>query len=141
MSPAMAQISTKHPAPLVIEPAVPHDAHDADTFKCALPIEFLIPGARTWVEDVRVAHVNAAELNTPEGKAAQSVVQAWLSGVGLEGGRLHIWGREKYGRLLADLEARGGVMLSDVVIAQGGSKPQLWRPDRLKGWVWYPVDE
>jgi hypothetical protein len=33
------------------------------------------------------------------------------------------------------------VMLSDVVIAQGGSKPQLWRPDRLKGWVWYPVDE
>ena len=134
------QISTKKPAVMVIEPVEPHDAHDADTVRVAIPMWSMVPGATTWVEDVRIAHVNAAELNTDLGKKARAATVAWLEGHKAARLRLHIWGREKYGRLLGDLEAQDG-FLSEVVLSLEGSRPMLAVADRHRGAVWHPVDE
>jgi hypothetical protein len=119
------RISTKKPPRLILGPCVPLVAHDADTIKVQVPMDAMIPGAVPggWVEDVRLAHVNAPELATPEGVEALRRVDDWLAQTATV--RLHVWGREKYGRLLGDLEDELGAMLSTFVLGISGSKPMV----------------
>jgi hypothetical protein len=124
-----ARVNTKVPPLLTIEPVLPLAAHDGDTFRVAVPMEVLIPGVVKggWSENVRLAHVNAPELSTVQGYAAWQAVEKWLREH--SGYRLHVWGREKYGRLLADLEAADGteegLLLSTFVAALPGTKPMM----------------
>lgn len=126
------RISTKGEAPLKIAPAVVTDVHDGDTFHVSLPMYALIPGVEPggWIEDVRLAHVNAPELSTAAGQTALTSVRGWILSKALApatGGPflLHVWGRDKYGRLLADLEATDGELLSAYVLTLGGAVPML----------------
>lgn len=110
-------------ARLIVEPCTLVSVHDADTFRARLPLDALwaeiVGGA---VADVRVAHVNAAELSTTEGQLAQANVEGWL--VARQPLRLLIYGREKYGRVLADaISILTGDRLSDYVLGLEGSVP------------------
>lgn len=124
-----ATISTKAPAPLIMEPVTVLDNHDGDSFHASFAMDVLIPGAepKGWKEDCRLAHVNAAELATPLGKGAQAAVAKWLADRGMGPFRLHVWGREKYGRLLSDLEDPTGALLSAYVLTIAGTVPMLVR--------------
>jgi endonuclease YncB( thermonuclease family) len=112
--------STKR-ARLVLGPATPGVAHDADTFRVSLDMGALIPGAKFWEEDVRLAHVDAPELSTQAGRDARDAVSIWLAAH--TPGTLTVYGRDKYGRLLADYSALSGDTLSAFVARLDGSRP------------------
>lgn len=79
---------------------------DGDTIEAA----FLLP------VHLRVAGVNAPEHNTEAGRKAREAVQ------GLVAGKLllaDLRGREKYGRLMAEVALEGGGKLSDWLVEQG----------------------
>jgi endonuclease YncB( thermonuclease family) len=122
-----AKISTKAPAPLILQPVTVTAVHDGDTFHVSFAMHVLLPGATPgWSEDVRLAHVNAPELNTPLGVSAKAALDDWVRIWQPDGLRLHVWGRDKYGRLLADLESLGaGGMLSRQIAAQAGTTAML----------------
>lgn len=121
-------ISTKAPV-LVLHPARVESVHDADTIHVSLPMYALIPGADEWLENVRVAKVNAAELSTDAGKRAAIEVANLLGpgGPTSDGHELLVYGRDKYGRLLADLTLRDGKLLSEFVMGLPGSSPMNLR--------------
>jgi endonuclease YncB( thermonuclease family) len=99
-------------------------AHDGDTFRVQAPLGGLWPEITNAVLDIRVAHVNAAELNTDLGKAAHDKVTAWL--LVHTPLRLFIYGREKYGRVLADAQIATGTdptLLSQYVLSLDGTRP------------------
>lgn len=121
------RVDTTVPAPLELAPAVAVSVHDGDTFRVALPLHYLVPGviADGWVEDVRLAHVNAAELSTGAGLAAAQAVAGWLLPPGgpVKRLRVYVWGRDKYGRLLADVAGPDGALLSAFVASLSGTAP------------------
>jgi endonuclease YncB( thermonuclease family) len=91
--------------------------HDGDTVMAAVPgLGKTLGLAAPALVTVRVAHVNAAELDTAEGKRLRTVVRAWTTGKTFT---LHVYGREKYGRVLADLIDSTGATLSSVLIGEG----------------------
>lgn len=70
--------------------------------------------------------MNAPELATASGKAALAAVEGWLA----EHGPifdLWIFGRDKYGRLLADVADPAGDRLSAFVLTLDGSVPMTAR--------------
>jgi endonuclease YncB( thermonuclease family) len=85
---------------LTILPVTVISVHDGDTLHFDVPMRVLHPEMKLYDLDVRVAFVNAAELNTQNGQIARDRVKQWLSVRG--GGKLIVYGREKYGRALAD---------------------------------------
>jgi endonuclease YncB( thermonuclease family) len=85
-------------------------AVDGDTLDCA----YLVPVR------VRVYGINSPEKNTAAGKVAKEAAAK------LTGGQLlpaELYGREKYGRLLADLILPDGRYLSRAMIDGGNAKP------------------
>lgn len=116
-------VNTKVDPALVIGPGRIVSVHDGDSLRVSLPMWAMIPGSSVagWVEDVRVAHCNAPELLTDAGKAAAKAVAAWAGQQSTV--TLLVWGREKYGRLLADLRTESGELLSAFVLALEGTKP------------------
>lgn len=91
-------------------------AVDGDTLSCA----YLVPVT------VRVNGINAPEIRTAPGRQAKMFLSAMIDGK-LVAATLH--GREKYGRLLADIHVNGRP-LSDVMIEAGHAKPWDGRGER-----------
>lgn len=71
-------------------------------------------------EKVRLAHCDAAELADPGGRAARDAVKSWLAAQPFA---MVGFGRDKYGRWLADCERGDGTLLSAFVLALPGSVP------------------
>lgn len=103
---------------------------DGDTFHVEGTVRFDVaeafPGltleaAVVVREKIRLAHCNAPERFTPEGKAAKAAVTEWLG----DGSRLAMIGRgrDKYGRWLADVTRDDGQLLSAFVLGLQGSVP------------------
>lgn len=79
---------------------------------------------------VRLAGVNAPETSTPEGRAAQVYVAAWVADHGPVFTLRTVKDRkEKWGRYLADLIARDGPSLCRSLIDAGHAVPYM--ADRL----------
>lgn len=119
------KIDTRRPPLLTLEPVTPVSNHDGDTFTASFRMDAILQGAKQWEEKIRLAHVNAPELRVsgklnPVGVAARDAVAQWLIDHSVL--RLDIWGREKYGRLLADAIGEDE-KLSDFVAGLTGSKP------------------
>jgi endonuclease YncB( thermonuclease family) len=107
--------------PLVIRPILVESVHDGDSLTVQLPLKYLWPGVRDVGEKIRLAHVNAPELATTAGKDARGEVVGWVLTHGPF--ELVCYGREKYGRLLADLRSTDGSgdLLSEFVAGLGGT--------------------
>ncbi len=92
--------------------------YDADTVTVDLDM-----GMRHWQKSVhvRLAGVNAPELNTPEGKTARDAVQV----VAPLGMRVKVLSHrfEKYGRLLGTIILDGGVNLNYWLVENGYAVP------------------
>jgi hypothetical protein len=112
--------------------------HDADTFHVVgtivLPlVDAVAPGTLRGLdydmvtvvrEKVRVAHCNAPELSTPQGRPARDAVKQWLS----EPFRMLGYGRDNYGRWLADAQRISDqTLLSQFVLSLPGSVPMSVR--------------
>jgi endonuclease YncB( thermonuclease family) len=117
-------VSTAKPR-LVIGPAQPTRVIDADTLKFSLPMHAIFPDIKSdgFEPTVRVAHVNAAELGTVEGDSARAAVLGWVSNSDHSVGTLLVYGRDKFGRLLADYRTNDGGVLSEMVMALVGTEP------------------
>lgn len=100
----------------MIGPCTFASAHDGDTFRVHVPLDAAIPGL-PWTPDIRLAHVNAAELNTDLGKAQYAQLVEWFTKVTTF--TLFIFGPDKYGRTVADVKLPNGQLLSDYMLAQG----------------------
>lgn len=82
-------------------------------------------GWRSWRHDerVRLAGVNAPELDTAEGKAAAAFVRALLPA----GTVVTVVSREldKYGRVLGVVRLEDGRLLADLLLTSGHARPAL----------------
>lgn len=121
MGDALSSIATASPR-LALTPAHVVSVHDADTLRVTLELEAVWPDLLGFEPNLRIVHVNAPELATEDGKRATESVRAWLSFHGPSWTVL-VYGREKYGRLLADLRSAEGDLLSAYVLTLTGSKP------------------
>lgn len=76
---------------------------------------------------VRLAGLNAAEHDTPEGAAAKAYVTTWVLQHQTVGGWFTVTTqkdrREKYGRYLATVEAEDGACLNSDLLATGHALP------------------
>lgn len=93
---------------------------DGDTFVVGVPLYPLLLDVPYAEPKVRLAHVNAPEKTAFGGKEATEAVAEFF-------GReppfiLHVYGRDKYGRLLADVENETE-LLSRIILRMQGSKP------------------
>lgn len=115
--------STTNPG-LVLSPCTLSGVHDGDTIHVDVPMHFLITEVllHGYVADVRLAHVNAAELSTADGRAAAAVT-AYLAAPDRAEFELLVYGRDKYGRVLADLRFSDGTLLSAYVLTLPGTVP------------------
>ena len=106
---------------LHIGPCTLVEVHDADTFRVDVPITALIPSITEMVPNIRLAHVNAAELSTADGKAATQRVVNWFAAV--QPFTLLVFGPDKYGRTLGDVLLPDGTLLSTFVLTLSGTVP------------------
>lgn len=98
--------------------------HDGDTFRCTGDVRPIAPDVTRWEPKVRLAVVNAPERGQPGSDEARDLLRAWLFGG--NPGELYLpkpfnlvcYGRDKYGRLLADAE-RGQGLLSAHLLEHG----------------------
>lgn len=98
------------------------NVHDGDSVLLSCPglvgllgFHASSPGPQLYV---RIAGVNAAELATRKGKSIRLSVVAWLSATPFYD--VPVFGREKYGRVLADVVRPGGELsLSSFLLTQG----------------------
>jgi endonuclease YncB( thermonuclease family) len=98
------------------------DIHDGDTYTFAidLGLQVMLVGQK-----LRLAHCDAPELNTPEGKMARVWVSermppgtiVTIDTIKFEGDR------EKYGRWLAQITLPDGTDLATIMIAAGQAHP------------------
>jgi micrococcal nuclease len=77
---------------------------------------------------LRLAHINAPELNTPEGRAAKSALMTELGWVST-GGPMTVTiktikdRKEKYGRYLAEIYLEDGTYVNQYMIDSGNAVP------------------
>lgn len=91
---------------------------DGDTFVCDIDLGFNITVQN---KAVRVAHVNAPEKYTPEGKIAKEYTESMLAQGDVTLTVIDHRG-DKYGRLLAEVHI-GGRRLDKAMIEDGHGKP------------------
>lgn len=98
-------------------PATVIRVHDGDTLTAQLDLGWKIIHYVT----VRVAHIDAPELSTPEGQAASDFAKTLL----LVGTNLVLTSHmlDKYGRSLASLELPSGKDFGVEMLAAGDAKP------------------
>lgn len=101
-----------------------HDASlvrvtDGDSFVCGGNVKAIVPDSNSWTPRVRVIGVDAPERGEEGWEQAREHLVAWLQAGPFD---LRCYGREKYGRLLADAE-RDGQSLSDYLIDSGTVRP------------------
>lgn len=94
------------------------DVHDGDTVRLDLDL-----GWRVWLRDerVRIAHIDAPELSTPQGKIAALALRQLLPPDTLV--QVDSIGRDKYGRLLAELTLADGSSVGEYMLAKGNARP------------------
>ena len=92
---------------------------DGDTFRCLGDVRPIAPDVTAWVPKVRLAGVNTPERGQPGWEEARERLREWL-----ERGPFNLicYGRDKYGRLLADAE-RGTGLLSRYMLEAPGTRP------------------
>lgn len=98
------------------------EVHDGDTFTLAIDLGLMVSLVG---QKLRLAHVNAPELNTPEGQAARAWVFDWMpvgslvtiSTIKAEGDK------EKYGRWLAQITLHDGSDLATMMVNAGHAVP------------------
>lgn len=117
MAPQSVAMSTPK---LIVRPCTFASAHDGDTFRVHVPLDAGIPGL-PWTPDIRLAHVNAPELSTDLGKAAYAKLLEWFTKVTTF--TLLIYGPDKYGRTVADVQLSNGQYLSDFMLTTEGTVP------------------
>lgn len=90
---------------------------DADTADCSLDVGFAI----SYRAKVRVEHVNAAEIRTPDGQAALAWTQAFIPA----GTQVIVESRrwDKYGRVLGTLKLPSGRDYGEELIKAGHAVP------------------
>src|SRR5688500_4347177 len=86
--------------------ALIHDITDGDTIK-VVPVPA--------IESLRLARINAPEMNEENGKAAK----AFLSSLNLKKVRVETVKKDKYGRLVAEVVLEDGTKLSDLLVEKG----------------------
>lgn len=91
---------------------------DGDTVKLDIDLGF-----NMWVldESFRLAHIDAPEMSTEQGKAARVFLISALSPITVLS--LNSLGQDKYGRWLAEIVMPDGSKLHDLMIAAGHAKP------------------
>jgi endonuclease YncB( thermonuclease family) len=79
----------------------------------------IIPDSKVWVPKVRVVRINAPESGQPGAQQAREALIHWLTQ-----GKFNLicYGRDKYGRLLADAEAGAG-LISEYMLLHGLAVP------------------
>lgn len=87
---------------------------DGDTFRCQGDVSPIIPDSEVWIPKVRLIRVDAPESGQTGAQQAREALTHWLTQ-----GKFNLicYGRDKYGRLLADAEAGAG-LLSDWMLSQ-----------------------
>jgi endonuclease YncB( thermonuclease family) len=93
---------------------------DGDTFRCQGDVSPIIPDSKVWVPKVRVVRINAPESGQPGAQQAREALTHWLTQ-----GKFNLvcYGRDKYGRLLADAEAGAGRLISEYMLLNGLAVP------------------
>lgn len=104
---------------------------DGDTLVVRVDARPLHPEYATWLPKIRLAKVDAAELNERNGALARDTVTEFFAAPFRC--ELQATGRDKYGRLVADILRSDGKRLSEQILALPGSEPvslqaQLDRP-------------
>jgi endonuclease YncB( thermonuclease family) len=88
--------------------------HDGDTFRCYGDVRAIIPDSHVWMPKVRLAKTDAPEEGKEGWDKARDMLIDWLE---LGHFDLICFGRDKFGRLLADAQREDGLlsawMLSD----------------------------
>lgn len=94
--------------------------HDGDSFRAVGDARAIIPDTPIdgWQPKVRCSGVDAPERGEPGWEEAKTLLTEWLASGHFN---LVCYGRDKYGRLLADAE-RGGQYLSSYLQANGVPK-------------------
>jgi hypothetical protein len=92
---------------------------DGDTFVASGDLDALVPGAKPWTPHVRVAGVDTPERTEPGWGEARDAASAWLGRGTFD---LEVFGRDKYGRLLA-APHREGDYLSATLLKLPGVVP------------------
>ena len=98
-------------------PGVVVYVHDGDTVTLDLDLGWYL----TYRQHVRVAHINAPELSTPEGKVSAAFVIALLPPGTLV--TLNSIGLDKYGRSLGEITLPDGRDLGTIMLSQGLAVP------------------
>lgn len=93
--------------------------HDGDTFRCRGDVRPIAPDVELWTPKVRLVRIDAPEQGNDGAEFARSQLAAWLSTSNFN---LICYGRDKYGRLLADAE-RGTGLLSQHMLDSGLAQP------------------
>jgi micrococcal nuclease len=101
------------PHPQYVYHAVVLRVVDADTVELSIDVGFGI-----WKREItRLARINAAELNTAEGKAAKAYLTELIQGKAVVA-QTYKSGTDKYGRYLADLYLGDGCV-NDLLVEAG----------------------
>jgi endonuclease YncB( thermonuclease family) len=96
------------------------NVHDGDTVTVVADLGFWI----AHTTPVRLARINAPELSTTEGRAAQQALAAYVSArPGQWTVRTFRSGEDKYGRWLADVYGPDGACVNDWLVANGYAVP------------------
>jgi endonuclease YncB( thermonuclease family) len=102
-----------------LKPETPRSRLDGDTFRCLGDVEPVIPDCKLWAPKVRLVRVNAPETGDTGAEEARDALIEWLTP---DPFNLHCYGRDKYGRLLADAE-KGAGLLSQYMLDHKLVKP------------------
>jgi micrococcal nuclease len=96
--------------------------HDGDTITVVVDLGFSI----THTIPVRLARINAPELATTEGRAAQQAVAAYVAAhPGQWTVQTYKSGEDKYRRWLADVYDPAGTCVNDWIVANGHAVPYM----------------
>lgn len=101
------------------------DVHDGDTITVVVDLGFWI----THTTPVRLARINAPELNTDAGKAARQALAGYIAAhPGQWSVQTFRSGKDKYGRWLANVLDPSGACVNDWLVANGFAVPFMTTP-------------
>jgi endonuclease YncB( thermonuclease family) len=112
--------------PIVFQNVAVVDVHDGDTYTAHLDLKPLLGHLCTMAAKVRAIGINAAELGSPEGIADRNLAVMFFLGAGTPVTvSLEVFGRDKYGRVLAEawLPDLSGQSFSQHMLASNTVKP------------------
>jgi endonuclease YncB( thermonuclease family) len=112
--------------PIIFQDVHVLQVHDGDTYTAELDLKPLLGHAAKMLAKVRAIGINAAELAAPEGDADRNLALTFFFGGGTAVRfTLEVFGRDKYGRVLAEawLPDLSGKSFSQHMLASNTVKP------------------